>query len=80
VTGPYGVLNAGCWSVWCRTCLWRTEPLETGPDRASFHAVRAAAEAAWRDHRGHAHKTEGAPADRLVEVGPAPPAILPGVA
>jgi hypothetical protein len=77
---PYGVLNAGAWSLWCRTCSWRTEPTSTGPDRASFHAVRAAAEQAWRDHHQDAHEVEGAPAGRLVEVGSAPPAILPEVA
>jgi hypothetical protein len=79
-TSPYGVLNAGTWSVWCRACPWRSEPTPTGPDRASFRAVCAAAETAWGDHQDHEHETEGAPADRLVEVGSAPPAILPEVA
>jgi hypothetical protein len=73
---PYGVLNAGAWSLWCRTCSWRTEPLPAGPDWASFHGVRAAAEQAWRDHHQDAHEAEGAPAGRLVEVGSAPPAIF----
>jgi hypothetical protein len=77
----YGVLNAGCWSVWCRACLWRTEPRSAGSDVASFRRVRAAAEAAWRQHQDRDHvKTEGAPAGRLAEVGSAPPAILPEVA
>jgi hypothetical protein len=80
VSGPYGVLNAGSWSVWCRNCQWRAEPTPTGPDPASFRSVRKSAEAAWRDHQDDAHRTEGAPADRLVEVGPAPPAIFPEVA
>ncbi len=77
---PYGVLNVGTWSLWCRTCPWCSKPMPTGPDRASFRAVRAAAQAAWRDHQEAAHKTEGAPADRLVEVGSAPPATFPEVA
>jgi hypothetical protein len=77
---PYGVLNAGVWSLWCRACSWRSEPLSVGPDRASFHAVRALAEQAWRDHQDHEDQAEGAPADRLVEVGSAPPAIFPEVA
>ena len=79
-TSPYGVLNAGTWSLWCRACPWRTEPTPTGPDLAGFRAACAVAEAAWRDHQGHEHETEGAPADRLVEVGSAPPAIFPEVA
>jgi hypothetical protein len=74
---PYGVLNAGTWTLWCRTCPWRTRPTPVGPDVASFRAVRQAAEQAWRNH---AHETEGAPAGRLVEVGSAPPAIFPEVA
>jgi len=73
---PYGVLNAGTWSVWCRRCDWRAEPTPTGPNLASFRVVRAEAEAAWRGHQKDEHKTEGAPADRLVEVGSAPPAIM----
>jgi len=76
---PYGVLNAGCWSVWCRSCRWRTEPTPTGPDLESFRVVRAAAERAWRDHQDGEHETEGAPAGRLAVVGSAPPAILPEV-
>ena len=76
---PYGVLNAGFWSVWCRTCRWRTEPTPTGPDLVSFRAVRVTAEAAWREHQADAHEVEGAPAGRLGEVGSAPPAILPAV-
>ena len=80
VATPYGVLNAGSWSLWCRACPWRSEATSIGPDRASFRAVRTAAEAAWREHQRDAHKTEGAPADRLVEVGSAPPAIAPEVA
>lgn len=79
-TIPHGVLNAGTWSLWCWACPWRSEATPTGPDRASFHAVRAAAEAAWRDHQDHEHQAEGAPADRLMEVGSAPPAIFPEVA
>ena len=80
VTSPYGVLNAGTWSVWCRACPWRTEPAPTGPDLEGFRAVRATAEAAWRDHQVDAHQAEGAPAGRLVEVGSASPAILEEVA
>ncbi len=79
-TSPYGVLNAGTWSLRCRACPWRTEPTATGSDGASFRAVRVAAEQAWRDHMDHEHETVGAPAGRLVEVGSAPPAILPGAA
>jgi hypothetical protein len=77
---PYGVLNAGTWSLWCRACRWRSEPMPTGADRTSFRAVRAAAEQAWREHQDHAVETTGAPADRLVEVGSAPPAMFPEVA
>jgi hypothetical protein len=77
---PYGVLNAGAWVLRCRACPWRTEPMPTGPDRASFRAVRVAAERAWRDHQQEAHETEGAPAGRLGEVGSAPPVILAEVA
>jgi hypothetical protein len=77
--GPYGVLNAGFWSVWCRFCAWRSEQTPTGPDVASFRAVRAAAEAAWCEHQAVVHEL-GAPAGRLAEVGSAPPAILPEVA
>ncbi len=77
---PYGVLNAGTWSLWCRACPWRTEPTSVGPDQTRFRAVRGAAEQAWRDHQRDAHTTEGAPADRLGEVGSAPPAILIEVA
>jgi len=78
--GPYGVLNAGFWSVWCRTCPWLAEPTPTGPDRESFRAARTAAEAAWRGHRVDEHQLEGAPAGRLAVVGSAPPAMLPEVA
>jgi hypothetical protein len=74
--GPYGVLNAGFWSVWCRTCRWRTEPTPTGSDVVSFRAVRVTAEAVWREHQAGEHGSEGAPAGRLGEVGSAPPAIL----
>ncbi len=56
---PYGLLNAGCWSVWCRACPWRTEPTPAAPDLESFRAVRAASEAAWRDHQEKAHGSEG---------------------
>jgi hypothetical protein len=79
-TRPYGVLNAGTWTLWCRACPWRTEPTPIGPDAASFRAVRAAVEQAWHDHLEDAHEAEGAPAGRLVEVGPAPPTTLPEVA
>jgi hypothetical protein len=77
---PYGVLNAGAWTAWCRTCPWRSEPMPAEPGRASFRTVRTAAEQAWRDHQDQEHTTEGAPADRLVEVGSAPPVIFPQVA
>jgi hypothetical protein len=77
---PYGVLNAGTWSLRCRACPWRTEPTPTGPDGVSFRAVRVAAERAWRDHVDHEHETVGAPAGRLQGVGSAPPAILSEVA
>jgi hypothetical protein len=80
LANPYPVLNAGLWSVWCRSCTWRTEPTPTGPDLESFRAVRAAAEAAWSDHQDREHQPEGAPAGRLGEVGSAPPAIFPEVA
>jgi hypothetical protein len=78
--GPYGVLNAGFWSVWCRSCAWRTEVTPTGPDIEEFRVVRAAAEAAWREHQVEEHGSEGAPAGRLGEVGSAPPTILSEVA
>jgi hypothetical protein len=69
------VLNAGSWSLWCRSCPWRTKPTPVGPDAASFRAARAVAEAAWHEHneRDREHQAEGAPADRLLEVGSAPP-------
>jgi len=78
--GPYGVLNAGFWSVWCRSCAWRTEVTPTGPDVVSFRAVRAAAEGAWCEHQVEEHESEGAPAGRLGEVGSAPPTIVREVA
>jgi hypothetical protein len=78
--GPCGVLNAGFWSVWCRSCAWRSEQTPTGPDVESFRAVRTAAEASWREHQAEVHGSEGAPAGRLGEVGSAPPAIFPEVA
>jgi hypothetical protein len=77
---PYAVLNAGYWSVWCRACPWRTKPTPTGLDLASFRAVRATAEAAWRDHHDQTHTVGGAPADRLKGVGSAPPASVPEAA
>ena len=79
---PYSVLNAGFWSLWCRSCAWRSDETPTGPDVESFRAVRAAAEAAWREHQADEHEdeAEGAPAGRLAEVGPAPPAIFLEVA
>ena len=80
LANSYPVLNAGFWSVRCRTCRWRTEPTPIGRDLASFRAVRAAAEAAWHEHQADAHDAKGAPAGRLAEVGSAPPAILPEAA
>jgi hypothetical protein len=80
VIWPYGVLNAGFWSVWCRFCAWRTEATPTGPDVLSFQAVRTTAEAAWREHQVEEHGSQEAPAGRLGEVGSAPPTIVRGVA
>jgi len=80
VSGPYGVLNAGSWSLRCRACPWRTKPAPVGPDAASFRAVRLAAEQAWRAHHERDHQAAGAPAGRLPEVGSAPPTITAEVA
>jgi hypothetical protein len=78
---PYGVRNAGARSLWCRPCPWRSKPVPAGPGGASFHDSRAVAEVAWRDHhQDHEHQAKGAPADRLIEVGSAPPTIFPEVA
>jgi hypothetical protein len=75
---PYGVLNAGEFSLRCRACSWRTgpEPIPTGRDVWSFRAVRVAAEAAWREHQAQEHESEGAPESD----GSPAPSIFPGMA
>jgi len=65
---PYGVLDAGEWSVWCRACSWRSKPRRVA--RPSFRDIRSYAEAQWRTHR--CAQGTGAAANRLAEVGPPP--------
>ncbi len=65
---PYGVLNAGEWSLWCRTCLWRSAPRQANPQ--AFKAARAEADAEWRVHQ--CVQALGAPAQRPQGVGPVP--------
>ncbi len=69
---PYGVLNAGEWSLWCRACSWRSIPRQADP--LVFRASLREAEDAWRAHR--CMQGAGAPAHRLKEVGPVPLSIL----
>ncbi len=69
---PYGVLNAGEWSLWCRACSWRSVSRQAGP--GSFKASLREANAEWRAHL--CMQASGAPAHRLQEVGPAPLSIL----
>jgi hypothetical protein len=76
MNGPYAVLNAGEFAVWCRACRWRTEPTPIDLDVASFRAVRAPAAAAWMEHQAEAHESEGAPESD----GSPVPSIFPGVA
>ena len=45
---PYGVLNAGEWSVRCRACSWRSGPHPADP--LVFRASLREAEAEWRAH------------------------------
>lgn len=66
---PYGVLDAGEWSVWCRACSWRSKPTPL-TDSSIFRAARAE----WAAHV--CVQADGAPAYRLEEVGPAPLASL----
>lgn len=65
---PYGVLDAGEWSVWCRTCSWRSKSKPLA-GRWTFRE----AEAKWRSHP--CMPAAGAPADRLKVAGPAPRSI-----
>ncbi len=58
---PYGVLNAGEWSLWCRACLWRS--LSRQADPLSFKASLREAEAEWRAHS--CVQGSGAPAPPL---------------
>jgi hypothetical protein len=60
---PYGVLNAGEWSVRCRACPWRSRPQPVDP--RTFRRVRQMVEAEWR-----AHPCKGTAANRLRVVGP----------
>jgi hypothetical protein len=69
---PYGVLNAGEWSLRCRACSWRSIPRQADP--LTFRASRIVAHAEWRAHL--CVQASGAPAHRLQEVGPVPPSIL----
>jgi hypothetical protein len=45
---PYGVLNAGEWSLWCRACTWRSVPRRADP--LTFRASLCSADADWRAH------------------------------
>jgi hypothetical protein len=65
---PYGVLNAGEWSLWCRACTWRSVPQQADP--LTFRIARLEAEARWLAHP--CTQAPGAPAHRLEEVGPVP--------
>jgi hypothetical protein len=65
---PYGVLDAGEWSVWCRACSWRSKPTPL-TDRSIFRA----AESEWAAHP--CVQVDGAAAGQLTEVGPPPLAI-----
>ena len=69
---PYGVLNAGEWSLRCRVCSWRGVPRQADP--RVFRTSLREAEAEWRAHL--CMRAPGAPAHRLQEVGPVPPSIL----
>jgi hypothetical protein len=69
---PYGVLDAGEWSVWCRACSWRSQPRPL-TDCSIFRDVRAE----WAAHP--CTQVDGAPGDQLKAAGPAPLSIL-GVA
>jgi hypothetical protein len=69
---PYGVLNAGEWSLWCRVCSWRSVPRQADPQL--FKSARNEAEAEWRAHP--CVQAPGAPAHRLMEVGPVPLSVL----
>jgi hypothetical protein len=62
---PYGVLDAGEWSVWCGACSWRSKPKPL-TDRSIFRA----AVGEWAAHP--CVQVDGAPADRLKAAGPAP--------
>jgi len=45
------VLDAGHLSLWCRCCLWRSNPRAvSGTDHLEFAATWAAAEADWARH------------------------------
>ena len=69
---PFGVLNAGEWSLRCRGCPWRGIPRQVDPQ--VFKTARAEAEAEWRAHP--CMQAPGAPADRLLGAGPVPLSIL----
>ena len=68
---PYGVLNAGEWSLWCRACSWRSVPRQADP--LAFRDSLREAEAKWRVHL--CMQATGAPAHRLKVVGPVPLSI-----
>jgi hypothetical protein len=71
VNEPYGVLDSGEWSVWCRACSWRSQPWDVmTADLLTFRAIRRSAEADWRTHS--CTQAIGAAASRLEEVGPSP--------
>lgn len=68
---PYGVLDSGEWSAWCRACSWRSQPRYVmTADLLTFRAIRQQTEADWRIHR--CTQATGAAASRLREVGPPP--------
>lgn len=69
---PYGVLNAGEWSLRCRACAWRGVPRQADP--RVFRTSLREAEAEWRAHS--CMQAQGAPAHRLAGVGPVPLSIL----
>ncbi len=76
---PYGVLDSGEWSVWCRSCPWRGKPRDVmEADPLTLRAIRRNVEAEWRTHP--CAQAAGAPANRPGVVGPEPPSNLREVA
>ena len=69
---PYGVLNAGEWRLRCRACAWRGLSYPAVPP--AMKTTLREAEAEWRAHS--CMQAQGAPAGRLLGVGPVPLSIL----